>query len=460
MALNADQISALIDSGDFGALIGEVEGAEFECKAQPYQVGTESGKRELAKDVSAFANTNGGVIFLGVKTKASTAHFGDEVEEIRPFPQSLVNTSQYTDLLRAWIFPEIAGVDIRWVPTKSDASKGVVVVTIPKQAPTVGPFLITKTIDGSKSIETVFGYAARKGDRNPPLEVKELQGYLRAGFHYQEKIEERIGAIEALLKRDADHVSREVLKKGLEKTLGKRIEEAVEHGGLKARRLIVLSAQPDEPRPLRTIFSSEAGSIKKHLERPPLIRQHGWTLETLDQARIVRGEKIRVANGDRKILDLYQDGTMVFAAPADGEFLAWAKKNPATINPLALVEVIYSFMTMYQLVLLDFVEPPSHVAFGVSLLNMHLENTKSTLGPYGLQSISQMFGNDLLEAPDNNWARAITLPTKGFDPAAAAYALAREIYLWFGFEEGKIPYAKEENGIKVLSANAMIKSGN
>ena len=82
MGINGTQLQEIVQSGDFESLLGEIESAEFECKAQPYAFDTDSGKRELAKDVSSFANSTGGYIFIGIKTKASSAHFGDEVEAI------------------------------------------------------------------------------------------------------------------------------------------------------------------------------------------------------------------------------------------------------------------------------------------------------------------------------------------------------------------------------------------
>lgn len=75
MTIGDGQLQQIVDSSTFDTLIGEVENAEFECKAQPYAIETDSGKRELAKDASAFANASGGFIFIGIKTKPSATHF-------------------------------------------------------------------------------------------------------------------------------------------------------------------------------------------------------------------------------------------------------------------------------------------------------------------------------------------------------------------------------------------------
>jgi predicted HTH transcriptional regulator len=94
MALTREQLEEITLRGSFDRLVGEVETDLFDTKGQPYLVDNDGGKRELAKDVSAFANLGGGFILIGVRTKPSTVHLGDEVEEIRPFAHILVNTSQ------------------------------------------------------------------------------------------------------------------------------------------------------------------------------------------------------------------------------------------------------------------------------------------------------------------------------------------------------------------------------
>ena len=70
MSLSIEQLGQITDSADFDLLISEVENDWFDCKSQPYQLqDNQAAKRELAKDVSSFANETGGYIFIGVKTK-------------------------------------------------------------------------------------------------------------------------------------------------------------------------------------------------------------------------------------------------------------------------------------------------------------------------------------------------------------------------------------------------------
>ena len=397
MPLTGAQLDAIVSARTFDTLIGEREGPQFECKAQPYQISADAGKRELAKDVSALANADGGVIFIGLKTKQGATHYGDEVEDIRPFSQTLVNTTQYLDILRAWVYPEIVGVSVEWIPTTPDPSKGLVVVRVPNQAERAKPFLITKTLDGSKQVETVFGYAVRKNDQNLPFKVEDLQRYVRSGLHYDQQLEERLDAIAILLKAGPEHSRLEAAKEERREQLEQRIGRA-RQALPKDMRLLIVSAQPLEPSELQTIFLNTDKSVKRALERPPVLRSSGWDLSTLDQAKILRGELIRVTDGGRKVIDLYRDGTMVAAVSADMDFLAWGRERSLKINPIALPEFIHAATNFYGLVLSDFTKRPTQISFRIGLTNMHFNGAKSMLAPHGLNSFAQRSAKQAVRA--------------------------------------------------------------
>src|SRR5262249_31749405 len=58
-----------LDGGDFDALVGAVETAEVDFKRSPYRLNEASEAFELAKDVTALANTEtGGILVVGFQT--------------------------------------------------------------------------------------------------------------------------------------------------------------------------------------------------------------------------------------------------------------------------------------------------------------------------------------------------------------------------------------------------------
>lgn len=219
---------------------------------------------------------------------------------------------------------------------------------------------------------------------------------------------------------------------------------------------MVLSAYPVPASELRTLFVGTNDSIRRRLEKPPTLRYAGFDLETGDQAQSIGGEKVRVANGDRKILELYRDGTFVFVCRADDWFLAWASpKGEQRLNPLALVESMYSFTDFYRHVIGDLKKAPTEIHFRVDLRNLHERGVKTTLAPHAASSAAQRFGIDLREAPENDKTFAKSFPANTYDPAIATYELVREIYIWFGVYENEIPYVKSEGDAQMIDVEVI-----
>src|SRR5438552_2652396 len=82
----------------FDRLVGTVESDWVDFKEQPYDLSTPAGKWELAKDVAAFANQQGGCIVLGVRTEKSDQERRDVATAIHEIPKGLIDRSRYRDV--------------------------------------------------------------------------------------------------------------------------------------------------------------------------------------------------------------------------------------------------------------------------------------------------------------------------------------------------------------------------
>lgn len=195
------ELEKILSKGDFDSLIGKIENDFFDCKNQIYNLKNEHSKLELAKDVSSFANLNGGYILIGPKTKNSETHFGDEIIEISLLNQNLVDPNQYKNVIKDWIYPdEIQGIRVYWKASKNDSNKGIIVIEIPTQKESLKPFLISKVVEEGKKIsETIFGYAERKGDRSDPKKIKDIYKIMRDGLLYDKNIENRFNNLESIM---------------------------------------------------------------------------------------------------------------------------------------------------------------------------------------------------------------------------------------------------------------------
>lgn len=213
-----------------------------------------------------------------------------------------------------------------------------------------------------------------------------------------------------------------------------------------------LIAHPGEPAKLKTIFLDTENSIKRKLENPPVLRYSGWDLETSDRAQIKEGKLIRVKIEEVNIIDLYEDGGMVFCVLANEDFLCWGKsKDGLRFNTLALIESISNFAIFYSEVLKDFEQSIESLCFSFAFNNLWVDNNKYYLVPYPVGSMGYNFCDEGKEAPQASiFSDPILIGINNFRAEVAAYELASKIFLWFGVPLNKIPYTKVKNGITVI----------
>ena len=86
-------------------------------------------KEELAKDVSALANSNGGNIIFGIREKECDG--GNSIpEKLLPVPNTEMSKDKLSQLLSSNIQPKIDGLEITYIPF--DEKSGFYVVFVPR----------------------------------------------------------------------------------------------------------------------------------------------------------------------------------------------------------------------------------------------------------------------------------------------------------------------------------------
>ena len=140
IALNRNQIIEILARGQPEKLCGSTETEQVDFKRSPYG-STEKWQRwELAKDVAALANNAGGLVVIGVICDKPRDEIIEVVVKIRDVLKTKANVQSYRDVVDHWIFPRPEGVEFRWYPQQGP--KGILVIDVPKQEPSVQPFVI------------------------------------------------------------------------------------------------------------------------------------------------------------------------------------------------------------------------------------------------------------------------------------------------------------------------------
>jgi hypothetical protein len=176
-------IKNILDTRQFDKLIGLDEDLWFEAKGKtPYDFATPPGRYELAKDVSAFANADGGILIVGLATAPVAEMRTERVTAHDLCTQAEFDVAQYQGLIKEYVYPGIKGLNVYWTPVNQEAAQGLGIIEIPAQSANQKYFLIAKVVEtGAQVKQIVFGLAKRINSANDPLTVAELHKHMQYG---------------------------------------------------------------------------------------------------------------------------------------------------------------------------------------------------------------------------------------------------------------------------------------
>jgi hypothetical protein len=190
-----DAIAALLAAGDLAALQGLKEDQWFDAKQPPgYDLATPEARFELAKDVSSFANAEGGHIIIGLTTAVVPEEQTEEVNGLALLPENAFNVGAIQGVLNEYLYPKVQGLTLTWVEHTASPGQGVGVILIPPM-PHDRRFVLMKKVDATSS-QIVFGIAVRQGSNSIPYKVEQLHAMCQDG---RSGVAERLARIEAKL---------------------------------------------------------------------------------------------------------------------------------------------------------------------------------------------------------------------------------------------------------------------
>jgi hypothetical protein len=160
------------------ALIGTPESSWLEAKSPDYLLSSETEKIKLAHDVARFANADGGLLVLGLRT--SRLNGVDTISRVTPLPMPARQVARYPAIIDAHLYPLVRGLDVFTVPY----DKGeLLVIGIPAQPQDDKPFLVhgdLGSITGSKLKGKFVSVVQRRGADAEYLTGPAIHGLLRA----------------------------------------------------------------------------------------------------------------------------------------------------------------------------------------------------------------------------------------------------------------------------------------
>ena len=458
------EIVSILESGDFDQLIGGWENEHLECKGAPYKLDQEIEKMEFAKDISALANAEGGIILIGVTTGKDPTVAGDIIRRCGCFAEGFLNFNKYESVISDWIIPSIPGLKFKWHPSAKNPNEGVVSISVPQQARQERPFIVGKIVaDTGKVSGSYVGLFERKRDRVPTIKPEELRERLKDGLRFAElntrlmNVEEMVGKIVA---RDQTppHPTGQIKMTPavLSEEIVRRVQQAREEVGFASRPTFSLVAWPDVPIDFPGLFESRDDPAVQRLEHPPQLRNGGFGLLTGRPSAIVEGRLRRCSAPGYRLLEVWRDGPLISVSEGDGGHLCWGMDSPETglrINNLALTETVYLFCDWALSVYIFAAPRPGLLNFRLILSDMAPTGKPFNLNPYAVNTYGFMFNEDSRPSPIPFGTQIETkIDFAEADPGAVAYALLKDFYIWFGFESNRVPYVNRDKEPMIDSA--------
>ncbi len=460
-----EQIQVILQSGRFSELFGWAENDWLEFKVALYDFENDLQCHELAKDVSALANAGGGVIIVGAGTVRQDNSSGDVVDRVRPFSRSLVNVQKYEGTIAGRTFPPIRGVSIKWMPDAKDSEKGLLVITVP-DFQEYRPVLVQNVfVEGRKTAGNVFGYFERKSANADHYGIQQLHTLIQNGARFSSldaRLDSLTDAVNSLLQRDlVTETSEKVQTMPFQLSphvLKGRIEALLNGAGLEGKPSFTLAAVPTSITNIPSLTLS-TGQARELIQSPPCLRSSGFDLGTYENAPLIgRGQARRAIIPDYKALECWSDGTFLFVATADEEFLSWhtrPKEGQAfLINTLVLAEVTYLFCETVRR-MTELMNPvPEALNYVLQVRRLDAPGKLAILRPQKVSEIPACSLRPITSAPYSGEFFSFFAPTDQV-PEETAFQYLREFYLWFGIEEDRIPYTDVESGHRRISVKEL-----
>lgn len=179
------EIVKILESGHFDSLKGRQENEFLECKSGIYQLKLDRDKCELAKDVSAFANSNPGIIVIGPQTERDETLSVDIIKDISLVPKRLLNVAQLNQVIQNWIYPTMKSFQVNWYPSAAEGERGLVGIVIDGNI-VQRPYLTTAVLDETgKVLGRMYGYFERWSGEVVPFSVSELHALIKNGQKFE-----------------------------------------------------------------------------------------------------------------------------------------------------------------------------------------------------------------------------------------------------------------------------------
>jgi hypothetical protein len=416
-----EQVLVVLDAEEDDRLVGCFETDDVEFKGV-YRLHEESEKWELAKDVAAFPNANGGVIVVGVLTKEDPDSAEDRVERVRPIDSGMFDPKQVRQVVEKWVYPQ-PHVEVRRHP-RGDKCLGSIRVT---SKPGDLPYLVNRIrAEGRISEDTGIAWPVRQGARTRWTTVGQVHEAIRKGDSWLQHSDVSVAPPESPTAFDLDS----------------SLQSVEAFMGWDTRAFVWLAAVPSEAQSIPKFYGDSG--VERAIRDPYALRYAGFGL-TYGRYENVDGRLVS-ADGDERYFEVRPNGVAIAAAGAGSGFLTRGGRvvgvhgdaQPEAINPVVIAEWTYLFCRFVATNLATRATGPWRLYVGVRGARSRQWSLRMRRGQWSNQ---QTFLGEGTEAGQDSWNDVVAATGT---PEVDAYSILHLLYDLFGQEVDELDLVESE----------------
>jgi len=409
-------------------VIGVPESDWLDFKASPYHLDNERQCWELAKDVSAVANTRAqGVILLGVETELQLVTKQEIAKALRPIAEKHVDPKRIMDVIHERVYPRL-DVDVRPHPVQGEPGY-LWTIRIDAQRERDLPFIVKREFrDERGPDQNAFGVYKRTSANNAPYPPAQVHQWLQGGWTAELEATSRIADGGEL-----EQVAASVLQADLE-SCGLLEDDYAYY---------YLQAGPTTGATLSRFYEGRPDSLFEVLREPPHIRPMGFGFRIGQRPERTAYDRLRVSQAVGASLSITRSGLLT--GILGQEYLTWASERYSPqgqvwINPIALVETTLEFWRFYLREVLARVEGRAPSAWRLGMKGLG-PPVRVMLPRFLLNGVGSLLGG----AQDGHDFETTWLPLKYDDAGKQAFVSLTEVYAQFGYDSQVIPLAENDS---------------
>lgn len=191
--LTVERFKEIVGSKDLNQLIGHAENDFFDAKEIFYNLSDPKDKHELCKDITAFANNNGGHLIVGCKTEKAHNELADYVNAA----DGLINfpsMDEVYSILSEYVYPNSIGTLVGFEQITTSDNKKFLLIAISDNSEE-RPYFVRRDAHNREFV----AYYVRTHDRGIRHHVEYLHELVHQGIYFEKYLKNIAGTNERIL---------------------------------------------------------------------------------------------------------------------------------------------------------------------------------------------------------------------------------------------------------------------